>query len=140
MGGAEITAIRNKVDKVNAKETRPVGVKDLVADGEQLQTKQNSLAELKFSDRSVVRLGANAVFSYDSEERLVQIDRGTVLIHTPPGNGGLTIISGGVKGTVTGDTFLLTAYSEQGKATGGFALLVLETFYFFIYFLLLFQY
>jgi hypothetical protein len=126
MGGAEITAIRNKVDKVNAKETRPVGVKDLVADGEQLQTKQNSLAELKFSDRSVVRLGANAVFSYDSEERLVQIDRGTVLIHTPPGNGGLTIVSGGVKGTVTGDTFLLTAYSEQGKATGGFALLVLE--------------
>ena len=126
MGGAEITAIRNKVDKVNAKETRPVGVKDLVADGEQLQTKQNSLAELKFSDRSVVRLGANAVFSYDSEKRLVQIDRGTVLIHTPPGNGGLTIISGGVKGTVTGDTFLLTAYSEQGKATGGFALLVLE--------------
>jgi hypothetical protein len=126
MGGAEITAIRNKVDKVNAKETRPVGVKDLVADGEQLQTKQNSLAELKFSDRSVVRLGANAVFSYDSEERLVQIDRGTVLIHTPPGNGGLTIVSGGVKGTVRGDTFLLTAYSEQGKATGGFALLVLE--------------
>ena len=126
MGGAEITAIRNKVDKVNAKETRPVGVKDLVAVGEQLKTKQNSLAELKFSDRSVVRLGANAVFSYDSEERLVQIDRGTVLIHTPPGNGGLTIVSGGVKGTVTGDTFLLTAYSEQGKATGGFALLVLE--------------
>jgi len=126
MGGAEITAIRNKVDKVNAKETRPVGVKDLVVDGEQLQTKQNSLAELKFSDRSVVRLGANAVFSYDSEERLVQIDRGTVLIHTPPGNGGLTIVSGGVKGTVRGDTFLLTAYSEQGRATGGFALLVLE--------------
>ena len=126
MGGAEITAIRNKVDKVNAKETRPVGVKDLVADGEQLQTKQNSLAELKFSDRSVVRLGANAVFSYDSEKRLVQIDRGTVLMHTPPENGGITISSGGVTGKVTGNTFLLTAYSEQGKATGGFALLVLE--------------
>ncbi len=126
MGGAEITAIRNKVDKVNAKETRPVGVKNLVADGEQLQTKQNSLAEVKFSDQSVARIGANASFSYTSESRLVQIDRGTVLIHTPPGNGGLTITSGGVKGTVTGNTFLLTAYSEQGKATGGFALLVLE--------------
>ena len=98
MGGAEITAIRNKVDKVNAKETRPVGVKDLVADGEQLQTKQNSLAELKFSDRSIVRLGANAAFSYDSEKRLVQIDRGTVLMHTPPENGGITITSGGVTG------------------------------------------
>jgi hypothetical protein len=126
MGEAEITAIRNKVDKVNAKETRPVGVKDLVAEGERLQTKQNSLAEVKFSDQSVARIGANASFSYTSESRLVQIDRGTVLIHTPPGNGGLTITSGGVKGTVTGNTFLLTAYSEQGKATGGFALLVVE--------------
>ena len=126
MGGAEITAIRNKVDKVNAKETRPVGVKDLVADGERVQTKQNSLAEVKFGDQSVARLGANASFSYNSESRLMQIDRGTVLINTPPGNEGLTIISGGVKGTVTGNTFLLTAYSEQGKATGGFALLVLE--------------
>ena len=126
MGDAEITAIRNKVDKVNAKETRPLGVKDSVAEGERLQTKQNSLAEVKFSDQSVARIGANASFSYTSESRLVQIDRGTVLIHTPPGNGGLTITSGGVKGTVTGNTFLLTAYSEQGKATGGFALLVVE--------------
>ena len=126
MGEAEITAVRNKVDKVNAKETRPVGVKDLVADGERVQTKQNSLAEVKFTDQSMARIGANASFSYTSESRLVQIDRGTVLIHTPPGNGGLTITSGGVKGTVTGNTFLLTAYSEQGKATGGFALLVLE--------------
>jgi len=126
MGEAEITAIRNKVDKVNAKETRPLGVKDSVAEGERLQTKQNSLAEVKFSDQTVARIGANASFSYTSESRLVQIDRGTVLIHTPPGNGGLTITSGGVKGTVTGNTFLLTAYSEQGKATGGFALLVVE--------------
>ena len=126
MGEAEITAIRNKVDKVNADATRRVGVRDLVSDGERVQTKQNSLAEVKFTDQSMARIGANASFSYTSESRLVQIDRGTVLIHTPPGNGGLTITSGGVKGTVTGNTFLLTAYSEQGKATGGFALLVLE--------------
>ena len=126
MGEAEITAIRNKVDKVNADATRRVGVRDLVSDGERVQTKQNSLAEVKFTDQSMARIGANASFSYTSESRLVQIDRGTVLIHTPPGNGGLTITSGGVKGTVTGNTFLLTAYSEQGKATGGFALLVVE--------------
>ena len=126
MGEAEITAIRNKVDKVNADATRRVGVRDLVSDGERVQTKQNSLAEVKFTDQSMARIGANASFSYTSESRLVQIDRGTVLIHTPPGNGGLTITSGGVKGTVTGNTFLLTAYLEQGKATGGFALLVVE--------------
>ena len=151
MGGAEITAIRNKVDKVNAKETREAVVKDGVVEGDQVQTKAGSLAELTFSDKSVARLGANAIFTYNSQERLVKIDKGTVLMQTPPGNGGATITSGGVTGAITGTTFLLTASPAKcsdcsqelipGKGgaaaciahpdikqagTGGFALCVLE--------------
>lgn len=126
LGSAKITAIRNKVEKGELGQTRSAVVQDSLPDGQRLDTRQNSLAELKFNDQSLARLGANTTFSYNSESRLVQIDRGTALIHTPPGNGGLTITSGGVRGTVSGNTFLLTAYSEQGKATGGFALLVLE--------------
>lgn len=126
LGSAKITAIRNKVEKGELGQTRRAVVQDSLPDGQRLDTRQNSLAELKFNDQSLARLGANTTFSYNSESRLVQIDRGTALIHTPPGNGGLTITSGGVSGTVSGNTFLLTAFSEQGKATGGFALLVLE--------------
>lgn len=151
MGGAEITAIRNKVDKVNADATRPAVVKDAVVEGDQVQTKAGSLVELTFSDKSVARLGANAIFTYNSQERLVKIDKGTVLMQTPPGNGGATITSGGVTGAITGTTFLLTAspakcsdcsqeliLSKRGAAaciahpdikqagTGGFALCVLE--------------
>jgi hypothetical protein len=151
MGGAEITAIRNKVDKVNAKETREAVVKDGVVEGDQVQTKAGSLAELTFSDKSIARLGANAIFTYSSQERLVKIDKGTVLMQTPPGNGGATITSGGVTGAITGTTFLLTAspakcsdcskeltLNKGGAAaciahpdikqagTGGFALCVLE--------------
>ena len=151
MGGAEITAIRNKVDKVNARETREAVVKDGVVEGDQVQTKAGSLAELTFSDKSIARLGANAIFTYSSQERLVKIDKGTVLMQTPPGNGGATITSGGVTGAITGTTFLLTAspakcsdcskeltLNKGGAAaciahpdikqagTGGFALCVLE--------------
>ena len=126
LGSAKITAIRNKVEKGELGQSRRAVVQDSLPDGQRLDTRQNSLAELKFNDQSLARLGANTTFSYNSESRLVQIDRGTALIHTPPGNGGVTITSGGVRGTVSGNTFLLTAFSEQGKATGGFALLVLE--------------
>lgn len=151
MGGAEITAIRNEVDKVNANATRPAVVKDAVVEGDQVQTKAGSLVELTFSDKSVARLGANAIFTYNSQERLVKIDKGTVLMQTPPGNGGATITSGGVTGAITGTTFLLTASPAKcsdcsqelipGKGgaaaciahpdikqagTGGFALCVLE--------------
>jgi hypothetical protein len=151
MGGAEITAIRNKVDKLNSNTTREAVVKDAVVEGDQVQTKAGSLAELTFSDKSIARLGANAIFTYNSQERLVKIDKGTVLMQTPPGNGGVTITSGGVTGAITGTTFLLTASPAQcsdcnkelilskGGAgacidhpdikqagTGGFALCVLE--------------
>ena len=151
LGSAKITAIRNKVEKVNANTTREAVVKDAVVEGDQVQTKAGSLAELTFSDESIARMGANAVFTYSSQERLVKIDKGTVLMHTPPGNGGATITSGGVTGAITGTTFLLAAspakcpscvkeltLDKGGVAkcsthpdikpsgTGGFALVVLE--------------
>ncbi|NDH86816.1 hypothetical protein EBY67_07170, partial [bacterium] len=63
-------------------------------------------AELTFGDSTITRMGANTMFSFQSKERLVKLDRGTVLINTPPGNGGATVDCGGVTGAVTGTTFL----------------------------------
>lgn len=151
MGSAEITALRNMVDKVSEGQSRPAAIKDSVVEGDQVQTKAGSLAELTFSDKSIARMGANSLFTYNSQERLVKIDKGTVLMHTPAGNGGATITSGGVTGAISGTTFLLTATpakcpdcskelaigkdskvacpthpSIQPSGTGGFALVVLE--------------
>ncbi|NBY66801.1 MAG: hypothetical protein EBQ51_07010, partial [Verrucomicrobia bacterium] len=69
----------------------------------------SSLAEITADDSSIIRIGAHSVFSYSSKERIVKLDKGTMLMHTPPGNGGATIESGGVTGAISGTTFMLTA-------------------------------
>lgn len=109
MGSAQITAVRNAVEKVENEKGRPVVVSDLVVEGDMVRTRSESLAELTFSDKTIARMGANSQFSYSSQERLVKIEKGTVLMHTPPGNGGATITSGGVTGAISGNSFLLTA-------------------------------
>ncbi len=109
MGSAQITAVRNAVEKVENEKGRPAVVSDSVVEGDMVRTRSESLAELTFSDKTITRMGSNSQFSYTSQERLVKIEKGTVLMHTPPGNGGATITSGGVTGAISGTSFLLTA-------------------------------
>ena len=109
MGSAQITAVRNAVEKVENEKGRPAVVSDSVVEGDMVRTRSESLAELTFSDKTITRLGSNSQFSYSAQERLVKIDKGTALMHTPPGNGGATIQSGGVTGAISGTSFLLTA-------------------------------
>ena len=152
LGSSKVTALRNCVDKYEGEVKRPAAVGDAVVQGDSITTKENALVELSCSDSSIVRLGENSVFSYNSKERLVTVDKGTFLMHTPPGGGGVTITSGGVTGAISGTTFMVTAtpakcgtcaqeliVDKQGKVrcaehpeikpvgTGGFALLVLES-------------
>ncbi len=152
LGSSKVTALRNCVDKYEGEVKKPAAVGDSVVQGDSITTKENALVELSCSDSSIVRLGENSVFSYNSKERLVTVDKGTFLMHTPPGGGGVTITSGGVTGAISGTTFMVTAtpakcgtcaqeliVDKQGKVrcaehpeikpvgTGGFALLVLES-------------
>ncbi len=152
LGSSKVTALRNCVDKYEGEVKRPAAVGDAVVQGDSITTKENALVELSCNDSSIVRLGENSVFSYNSKERLVTVDKGTFLMHTPPGGGGVTINSGGVTGAISGTTFMVTAtpakcatcareliVDKQGNVrcaehpeikpvgTGGFALLVLES-------------
>lgn len=150
LGASKITAVRNAVDHKDPRALKPADVGQTVTQGESVLTREQSLAELVADDSSVIRLGAHSVFSYNSKERIVKLDKGTMLMHTPPGNGGATIESGGVTGAISGTTFMLTAspakcsdcgqeleVNNAGKVvcrdhpnnpptSGGFALIVLE--------------
>ena len=150
LGSTKITAVRSTVEHFDGTAKGAGDVGQSVTPGHSVSTKEQSLAELTADDKSIIRLGANSVFSYSSAERIVKLDKGTMLMHTPPGNGGATIDSGGVVGAISGTTFMLTAspakcsdcgqelrVSDTGKvicrdhpnnppASGGFALVVLE--------------
>ena len=150
LGSSKITAVRNAVSHKGSAGSKDADVGQTVTQGESVMTKESSLAEITAEDNSIIRLGAYSVFSYSSKERMVKLEKGSMLMHAPPGNGGATIESGGVTGAITGTTFMLTAspakcsdcgqelrVSDTGKvicrdhpnnppASGGFALVVLE--------------
>jgi hypothetical protein len=135
LGQAKVSAILRDVQKTEGSKTEPAAVGDVIAGGGKITTQGQSLAELKFPDGSVIRIGNNSTFSFDPNDRTVRLDRGTALVSTPPKAEGINIVSSGVSGTVGGDpagkTFLVTAYPAEsggakGAPTGGFGLMVLQ--------------
>ena len=103
---AEITTIKNMVEHDPGSGATPAKVNEKILEKSKVSTAAASMAELTFADTSITRMGANTQFSFSSKERLVKLDQGTVLIHTPPGNGGATVDCGGVTGAVSGTTFM----------------------------------
>ncbi|MEI7720369.1 MAG: FecR domain-containing protein [Verrucomicrobiota bacterium] len=102
----EITTIKNIVEHDSGTGPAPVKQSEMIHEKSKVSTEAASMAELTFGDSTITRMGANTMFSFQSKERLVKLDRGTVLINTPPGAGGATVDCGGVTGAVTGTTFL----------------------------------
>jgi len=103
---ADITTIKNIVEKNEGTGAVPAQVNDKIHENSKVTTSAASMAELTFADSSITRMGANTQFSFQSKERLIKLEQGTVLIHTPPGNGGATVDCGGVTAAVTGTTFM----------------------------------
>ncbi len=86
-----------------------------------LQTGADSLAELTAVDKTVTRIGANTVFSFDPKGRSIRLEKGSVLFHSPTGKGGGTIRTGGASASVLGTTIVVVTTVE-----GGFKAIVLE--------------
>jgi len=114
---AEITALKNIVehDTGEGKGATAAHASEKIFEKSKLSTAAASMAELTFADTSITRVGANTSFSFQSKERLVKLDKGTVLINTPPGAGGATVESGGVTASVTGTTFMASVDANGNK-------------------------
>jgi hypothetical protein len=114
---AEITALKNIVehDTGEGKGATQAHASEKIFEKSKLSTAAASMAELTFADTSITRVGANTSFSFQSKERLVKLDKGTVLINTPPGAGGATVDCGGVTAAVTGTTFMASVDGNGNK-------------------------
>lgn len=119
---AEITDMKNKVVKGVEGTKSPAAIKDKIGEKSVVDTEAASMAELTFVDSSVTRLGPSSEFSFSSKERIVKLDKGSLLMHTPPGNGGVNVdLGGGVTASVTGTTIMVAR-----DAAGGTAFMVME--------------
>jgi hypothetical protein len=96
-------------------------VSDMLKAPDRVRTGPESRAELTATDNTITRVGANTVFSFSDRGRTLNLEQGSLLFHSPKGNGGGTIKSGGVSAAVLGTTLMVSATID-----GGFKVILLE--------------
>jgi hypothetical protein len=99
----------------------PATLNQTVQAPDRVRTGAESRAELTAPDKTITRIGANTVFAFDTSQRVLHLDQGSVLFHAPKGAGGGTIKSGGASAAILGTTIIVSA-----TPGGGFKLIALE--------------
>ena len=99
----------------------PAQLNQVVKAPDMVRTGADSRAELTAPDKTITRVGANTVFAFESTERVLNLQKGSLLFHSPRGAGGGTIKSGGASAAVLGTTLIVSASTE-----GGFKVILLE--------------
>src|SRR5436190_969293 len=103
------------------KTSAPAKLNQLVKAPDMVRTGADSRAELTAPDRTITRVGANTVFSFETKDRVLNLQKGSLLFHSPKGIGGGTIKSGGASAAVLGTTLVVSA-----TPAGGFKVILLE--------------
>lgn len=118
---AVVTEAVNRVDLLSGSAQRPAKVEDRIHGNDVIRTGERSRAELKFPDSTIARVGANAAFSFRPDTRGIDLQKGSILFHSPRGLGGGEIRTAAATASVLGTTIVVSATSN-----GGFKVLVLE--------------
>jgi len=118
----ELTKVINDV-KILPMEASPFTAKvgDRISGRMAVSTGAQSRAELKFSDNTLTRLGANSIFRMDLTTRTVDLQKGVILLQVPKQLGGATVRTAAVTAAVTGTTVLL-----EFTADGFIKIIVIE--------------
>jgi hypothetical protein len=125
---AEVTAVVNDVNIVDPTAgERKAKTQDVIQGERGVKTGIQSRAELLFQDKTLTRLGANTVFSFNEGSRDMELARGTMLLQCPKGAGGAKIRTAAVTAAITGTTILLE-YSPAPvpRRPAGFVLTIPE--------------
>ena len=118
----KFTQVFNDVQIIASdKSIKPAAVNDLFDMPDILRTGPASRAELVAADRTITRVGANTIFSFDQANRTIDLQQGSLLFHSDHGKGGGTIRTGAATASVLGTTIIVVTTHN-----GGFKVLVLE--------------
>ena len=120
---SKVTQVVNEVQIISAaaQQQKPAAVNDIFAMPDILRTGAASRAELVAQDQTVTRVGANTIFSFDPENRALDLKQGSLLFHAPHGKGGGTIHTGSATASVLGTTLIVVT-----TPNGGFKVIDLE--------------
>ncbi|NDJ20477.1 hypothetical protein GS682_02220, partial [Nostoc sp. B(2019)] len=115
---AEIQNLRNLVQLIprdNLKK-RPARKLDAMIPGDGLSTGRASLADLRFNDGSLARIGEQAVFQFLPKTRNFRLSNGTVLLLIPPGRGQTHIQTPSAAAAIRGSA-LFVRHNQQTDTT-----------------------
>lgn len=115
---AEIQELRNIVQLIpkNNSQTRPARRLDTINPGDGVSTGRSSLADLRFNDGSMARVGEQAVFQFLPQSRNFTLSNGTVLLLIPPGRGQTRIKTPNAAAAIRGSA-LFVRYNEETDTT-----------------------
>src|SRR5436305_14846847 len=94
---------------------RPAAVSDEVREGIAVRTGVDSRSELKFTDQTLARLGANTLFSFSEGTRNLNLQDGAMLLRVPKGAGGAKTNSSAVTAAITGTTVMVETHALTKK-------------------------
>lgn len=109
-----VSFLKNSVYKLDNTNKVTAVLNDRVESNTQVGTGEQSMCELSLDDKSVTRIGANAVFSFVEQERLVKCDKGTFLVSKDPATETMTVTTGSVTAAVNGSTVM---FDVRGDTT-----------------------
>ncbi|MEH2267736.1 MAG: FecR domain-containing protein, partial [Nostoc sp.] len=115
---AEIQNLRNIVQLIprdNLKK-RPARKLDAMTPGDGLSTGRASLADLRFNDGSLARVGEQALFQFLPKTRDFKLLNGTVLLLIPPGKGQTRIQTPNAAAAIRGSA-LFVRYDQKTDTT-----------------------
>ncbi len=114
---AEIEKIRNLVQLMpKNRQYRPAHTSDAMFPGDGVSTGRASQAELRFNDRSLARIGEQAVFQFLPKTRNFRLLNGNVLLVIPPKQGQTRIQTPNAAAAIRGSA-LFVRYDEQTDTT-----------------------
>ncbi|MEH2056478.1 MAG: FecR family protein [Nostoc sp.] len=115
---AEIQNLRNLVQLIpkDRQKKRPARKLDAMIPGDGLSTGRASLAELRFNDGSLARVGEEAMFQFLPKTRSFRLSNGTALLLIPPGRGQTFIQTPSAAAAIRGSA-LFVRYNQQTDTT-----------------------
>ncbi|BDI18423.1 hypothetical protein ANSO36C_42250 [Nostoc cf. commune SO-36] len=115
---AEIQNLHNLVQLIprDRHKKRPARKSDAMIPGDGLSTGRASLADLRFNDGSLARVGEQAIFQFLPKTRSFRLSNGTALLLIPPGRGQTRIQTPSAAAAIRGSA-LFVRYNQQTDTT-----------------------
>ena len=118
---ATVRDLRNQVELFlkEPSKSRPAKKADNLTPGDSLRTYRKAMAELRFNDNSLARIGEQAIFRFIPNTRNLDLQKGTVLLLIPPGQGRTQVKTPNAVAGIRGSALFVRYIEDTGVTIVG---------------------